>query len=529
MGYPLAMQLVAAGHCPGMNVQSRNGISLQADCIASELLHHAIGDRWMELPHSDTRQRGLVLLPGESITFLPCRIGADSRLRVLAQPAVPTISADGLDLVLWLDFHDTPTRSSHRLGSIGFACEQAVHRASAAEFDLGPWAGTEASLRIACEPGPAGDATNDWIAIVALALGDEEDLHALLAKSQYDWRLSNEASRFAGVYDDAIYAGRVRHHGATRAEGGVDVVSQDPLQERMRRLLVAEGMLSGIHPYAGESPLAFGGRLLSRLIGPPRPDFVSRIVNRRAGKPLRVLSLCSGTAGVEAALLASVPGDVDLTLVDVSPGLLAEASQRQPPNVVVRTVVATVENYIPPVGWFDVVCFVSGLHHVIELESVLGRIASSLNAHGELWLIGEQVGRNGSRLHSDAMLLAGPIFADLPERLRWNRESQRVDEHFPNPDYSTSCFEGIRSADIPDALSRWFLPVEVDLRNCFLWRFVNLTYAANFDLTRDDDVGHLKRIAAADAVFWSMGGRGTELNGVFRPKTIAGQGDANDE
>lgn len=529
MGHPLALRLVAAGHRTGMTMQAREGISLQADSIASEVMHHAIGDRWMELPHSDTRQRGLVLLPGESVTFIPCCIGADSRLRVVAQPAVPVISDDGLDLVLWLDFDDGRGRSSHRLGAIGFARDQAANRASASEFDLGPWAGREVSLRIACDAGPEGDATNDWVAIVAMALGGEEHVQALLAKSQYDWRLTNEASRFAGVYDDAIYAGRVRHRGASRSGAGTGGMAQDPAEERARRLAVAGKALSELQPSAGETPLAFGSRLLSRLIGPPRPDFASRIVSRKLARPLRVLSLCSGTAGVEAALLASALGEVDLTLVDVSPALLAEASQRQPGNVMVRTVVAAVEEYFPPAGWFDVVCFVSGLHHVIELETVLGRLASSLNAEGELWLIGEQVGRNGSRLHSDAMAVAGPLFAELPERLRWNRESQRIDDEFPNPDYSTSCFEGIRSADIPDAMSRWFLPVETDLRNCFLWRFVNLTYAANFDLARAEDVAHLKRIASADAVFWSMGGRGTELNGVFRPKTIVGQDDAHDQ
>ncbi|MFN3730480.1 MAG: class I SAM-dependent methyltransferase [Fimbriimonadaceae bacterium] len=500
----------------------RNGINLQPENIASEAFLHAIGDRWMELPHSETRQRGLVLLPGESVSFLPCRIGSDSKLRVVAQPAVPAISNDGLDLVLWLDVHAESGPSAHRLGVMGFSPRQSPTLAASVEFDLAPWAGHEVSLRLACEPGGEGDATNDWVAVVALALADESDLHALLARSQYDWRLANEASRFAGVYDDAIYAGRVRHRGATRVESAVDAMPQDPVDQKAHRLAMAEAALVDLQPVPGETPLAFGSRLLSRLIGAPRPDFASRVFNWRGDRAFRVLSLCSGTAGVEATLLASAAGNVDLTLVDVSPALLTEASRRQPPNVTVRTVVAPVEEYLPPTGWFDVVCFVSGLHHVIELESVLGRLAASLNERGELWLIGEQVGRNGSRLHSDALAVADPIFADLPERLRWNRELQRVDDRFPNPDYSTSCFEGIRSADIPDALSRWFLPEETDLRNCFLWRFVNLTYAANFDLTNSEDVRHLKRIAAADAVFWSMGGRGTELNGVFRPKAIYG-------
>lgn len=508
-----------------MSMRVRDGINLQPENIASEVFHHAIGDRWMELPHSETRQRGLVLLPGESVAFVPCRIGSDSRLRVVAQPAVPAISSDGLDLTLWLDFHETVPRS-HRLGVIGFSPIQAPTLAASVEFDLAPWAGRDASLRMTCEPGGNGDATNDWVAVVAMALADEASLHAFLARSQYDWRLANEASRFAGVYDDAIYASRVSHRGATRVDSAVGARPWDPNEQKARRLAIAEDSLADIQPAPGETPLAYGGRLLSRLIGLPRPDFASRIVDWHGDRALRVLSLCSGTAGVEATLLASASGDVDLTLVDVSSELLAEASLRQPSNVSVRTVVAAVEEYLPPTSWFDVVCFVSGLHHVIELESVLGRLAASLNEHGELWLIGEQVGRNGSRLHSDALPIVDPIFAALPERLRWNRESRRVDDRFPNPDYSTSCFEGIRSADIPDALSRWFLPVETDLRNCFLWRFLNLTYVGNFDLANADDVAHLKRIAAADAVFWSMGGRGTELNGVFRPKMISGQGNA---
>lgn len=259
--------------------------------------------------------------------------------------------------------------------------------------------------------------------------------------------------------------------------------------------------------------------LLSRLIGPPPIDFALRLELSLRKRP-RMLSICSGEAGVEAGLINAANTHLDLVLLDINPRLLARAAAKMPTSAKVTLWEGAAEELRSPDELFDIVCFVSGLHHVIGLEEVLGRAANCLDPGGEFWLIGEQVGRDGGRLQADAFAMADGLFRNLPSHLRHNANSGVVDVSLPNPNLASSCFEGIRSADIPQAIRRHFVPIVEDLRNGFLWRFVDLAYASNFDMANPDDLKTIKEIVACEAIFWRNGELGSELNGVYRPKKL---------
>ena len=110
----------------------------------------------------------------------------------------------------------------------------------------------------------------------------------------------------------------------------------------------------------------------------------------------------------------------------------------------------------------------------------------------------------------------------MPERLRQNRSTGKLDGGLPDVNYASSCFEGIRSEEIHRVLSRDFRPVLEEFRNCFLWRLIEPAYETNYDLANQDDVETLRRLVAEEYAFYANGGLGCELNGVYRNKLAAG-------
>ena len=165
---------------------------------------------------------------------------------------------------------------------------------------------------------------------------------------------------------------------------------------------------------------------------------------------------------------------------------------------------------------FDVAMFVSGLHHVVEIEHVLQTVTELLVPNGEFWIIGEVIGRNGNQLWPEALDAANRIFSRLPERFRHNSSTGKVDSSVPEIDFSANSFEGIRSEEIESLLLRYLDPVEMWRRNCFLWRLVNVAYFPNYDLNSQEDRYIVLSLVAAEYNLWKSGGRPTESHSIFR-------------
>jgi hypothetical protein len=162
--------------------------------------------------------------------------------------------------------------------------------------------------------------------------------------------------------------------------------------------------------------------------------------------------------------------------------------------------------------------FVSGLHHVVEIEHVLQGVVELLVPNGEFWIIGEAIGRNGNQLWPEALEAANLVFSSLPERYRQNAFTAKVDFTVPETDFSASSFEGIRSEEIESLLLRYFDPVEMWRGNCFLWRLVNPAYFSNYDLKSPEDRHIVLSLVAADYNLWKNGGRPTQSFTVYRKR-----------
>jgi SAM-dependent methyltransferase len=372
--------------------------------------------------------------------------------------------------------------------------------------------------RTGCESLESGLAVLKWVA------GRNDRISLLTARSHRSRRVQRTIECFNVAYNHEMYAKRKADDGEKdgssfkllpKTSSARRAKSDDPITaESLLNLPSAEVRES-------ENVYEYAHRVLERLIPIPRANFPKRIrsVYDREHRPVRILSLCSGAAGIERQLIADAGCPVEITLLDLNEKLMRKAAAVLSPIAKTSGVLGDV-NVISAEQFgnltFDVAMFVSGLHHVVEIEHVLQTVIELLVPKGEFWVIGEAIGRNGNQLWPEALDAANRIFSLLPERFRRNANTGRVDATVPETDFSAISFEGIRSEEIESLLLRYFDPVEMWRRNCFLWRLVNPAYFSNYDLKNQDDRRTVLSLVAAEYNLWKSGGRPTESHSVYR-------------
>lgn len=478
-----------------------------------------IGMRWRELAHVPQRTRAMILLAGESISTPWIKTSGESMLAYEFFRGLPKISADGLDASIHIESEDGAREllAMHRLSNL----TPDAGRVSC-ELRLSLPEGRRFKITVGCDAGPEGDPSGDWLAVNILAFAPLESLPLAKASSNKAWRLANEIEHFKTVYSGAFYRYRqISRSGAEiRPIRKLDVGSSEAAVEERAIALILDAM----PPQSHENAFIYSNRLLDALLPIRPPNFVDRLRQMHRdnpGRPVRMLSLCAGEAATEGWILEVATVPVELCLLDVHEGLLEAAASRMPANVVVDRVLGDANGLNGQLGRFDVINITSGLHHLVELERVLSGISKSLDGAGEFWLIGEQVGRNGNRLWPEALREANSIFSRWPESKRINANTGQMDASVPDVDFSSACFEGIRSQDILPLLQRYFIPVDVYVRNCFLWRLFDVAYASNFDLFDNGDLSLIRSAVNAEYQHWVEGGSGTEMHAVYRSKFVA--------
>lgn len=474
--------------------------------------------RWMQVSHCDDKRTSLVLIAGESIRLTtPMDVAKDTRLFIRYCAALPSISADGL--VCEIYFTELGQEdSSNLICTLPVLGGAQISAWRMMELDVSFLSQRVGHLQVRCQPGPEGDPSGDWLAIADLSIARVDRLPILKARSFHAMRLKNEIDHFSSVYRHTMYAAE-QDQRADMAEGSVKPV---------RKLVQIDGAdegnassthLEGATALPGEVPYSYALRLLAENIPQVPPNFAARLKSRSdKGGVVKVLSLCSGAARIEASFAAQVGSNVEWSLLDINVDLLGLASRQFPPSVKLDLIEANVNALKFSGEKWDVILCVSALHHLVELENVVKFCHDSLNEDGEFWSIGENVGRNGNRLWPDALSKANTLFEQLPEQFRFNHHTRQLDCAVPDNDYSVGCFEGIRSEDIEPVLDRWFHPEDVYRRNCFLWRLVNLAYSDNYDLGKPEDCKTIAMMVNAEVELFAAGGRGTELHGVYRPR-----------
>lgn len=451
---------------------------------------------------------GLRLAPGEGVCTPPLAVGPESVLHLMLE------SEDGATGEWELACSDAGGDWQ------ALACGPLAPDRPKADITLAlpALSGRRLSFRVRRAADARGDAWVTRLQVAPRHLAGRT--HAL---ASYAFRLRNEVANFSGdayrhaMYGDEPAAGAAP--GAVRAAsaGDGDAGFADAMSARI------DARLAGLQPQPGEVAFNFALRALEGLLPTEAPNFFRRARERGRDRPLRLLSILSGAARVEEQLLSFCPAGAELTLIDASPDLIERAAARMAashPAVKVECLVGDINRGLPGAGRYDVILCVSALHHVADLERVLSQVNARLEDDGEFWSIGEQIGRNGNRLWPEALAAANAAFAALPPHLRRNAHTGEVDASISDRDFSVGCFEGVRSEELERLLEAHLVPVDVFRRNAFLWRLTDATYGDNYRMDDPGDVAHLKALVAAEALHWVLGGRATELHGVYRKKVV---------
>jgi SAM-dependent methyltransferase len=481
-----------------------------AGTIAIEHARPAVErSRWSSVLRGATMHMALVLAPGERAMSVSVRVGADT---VLECDAGPFDARPHGTLVADVVFEPDDSAECEPLATLPIGAGERRVR-----LRLDAFAGRAGRFGIAV----SGDA-DARAAVTRFIVARDDRVGLLAARSHQVWRARNEIAHFSTAYESDFYASRQSGSGDDTArafddtDGGDAPDDAEPAPTELTVDEVAATPAAAVRP--GENAFAYGTRVLGKLVAASAPDFARRLAAlHRDGRPVDVLSICSGEATVERDILRAAGVPVRMTLFDISETLLERAARNIGALARVRTIAGNVNLLTPDAlaGRYDAVVCVSGLHHIVELERVLDVVGRVLRPNGELWVVGEAIGRDGNRLWPDALETVDGIFAMLPERYRRNATTGRVDERFPNDDLSTASFEGIRSEEIESLLLARFEPLAVYRRNCFLWRLLDGAYYTNYDLRLERDRRLVLWLVTAEYNHWKRGGRPTELHAVY--------------
>lgn len=251
-------------------------------------------------------------------------------------------------------------------------------------------------------------------------------------------------------------------------------------------------------------------------------DHVAAVCRRRAPEPARFVSIGAGNGDIELGiarrLSAAGIANLELVLLELNPHML-ERARADAASSGLADRVTTVEadfNTWTADGEADVYFASHSLHHVVELEHLFDELKRSLRPGGVL-LVNDMIGRNGHQRWPEAAVLVNRIWETLPERYRYNPIHQRVDDVYPDVDYSTEGFEGIRAQDILPLLLERFHPDDFVTFMNVIDPFVDRVHGRNFDPERPEDTHLIELISALDDATLDLGVvTPTHLVGSFR-------------
>ena len=304
------------------------------------------------------------------------------------------------------------------------------------------------------------------LAVVKWVAAPNDRISLLTARRHPSRRIKTTLKSFNVAYDHAMYASR-KADGRLEGASSLSLLANIPSGPRPKSEdpITAECLLNlpSANVAEGDNVYRYAHRVLQSLIPTEAPNFPKRIrsVNQRESRQVRILSLCSGAAGIERRMIADAGCPVEITLFDLNENLMGKAAAALSSVAQISGVLGDV-NVISAKQFgnltFDIAMFVSGLHHVVEIEHVLQTVIELLVPNGEFWIIGEAIGRNGNQLWPEALDAANRIFSLLPERFRRNAFTRGVDSTVPETDFSANSFEGIRSEEIESLLLRYLIP-----------------------------------------------------------------------
>jgi len=137
------------------------------------------------------------------------------------------------------------------------------------------------------------------------------------------------------------------------------------------------------------------------------------------------------------------------------------------------------------------------LHHFVELEELFEKIREVLHDDG-YFVTDDMIGRNGHMRWPEALKYVKALWAELPDRYKYNQQLQRLEKTFHNWDCSVEGFEGIRAQDILPLLLEYFHFEFFIAFGNITNVFVDRAFGHNFDPNNEFDRSFIDRVEELD-------------------------------
>ena len=218
----------------------------------------------------------------------------------------------------------------------------------------------------------------------------------------------------------------------------------------------------------------------------------------------RFLSVGTGNCETEIRLARNLVlhgcREFVIDCLELNARLLASATEQAQAQGVaahIRTVQCDFNKW-QPTSTYDAVLANNSLHHVLNLEGLLGGIKSSLAPTGS-FVTSDMIGRNGHMRWPEALAIVEEFWPELPKQYTYNHLLRRHEARYDNWDCSVGGFEGIRAQDILPLLIENF---EFDLFVAFanvIDVFIDRPFGHNFQVGNAWDIDFIDRVAARDS------------------------------
>lgn len=241
-----------------------------------------------------------------------------------------------------------------------------------------------------------------------------------------------------------------------------------------------------------------------RQTGSPTTNWLLGLIERlRIPKDAHWLSLGCGAAGTEIWIAKlGLVGSIDAR--DASPAALETARRNSAAEGVTNIAFETADlnDAHLPKGTFDVVLMNMSLHHVKNLDRLLGRAAAALKPRG-FFLANEFVGPRQFQFPEARLAVVRDLLAAMPERLRddGTGSPKTAYRSFPVEHWNIhDPSESVRSDEILDAVARHF---EIVFRAGYGGTILGLLLehiAHNFQKERPGDVDVLRLLGQFEEI-----------------------------
>ena len=228
------------------------------------------------------------------------------------------------------------------------------------------------------------------------------------------------------------------------------------------------------------------------------------IAARRATQEtIRFLSVGSGNCDTEVSLAMELRrrglDQFTIECLDLNPAMIDRGRALAATRGVERHIVPVVGdlNSWRPDGGYDGVLANQSLHHVVELESLLGAIRDALTDEGS-FVVSDMIGRNGHQRWPEALAIVHEFWRELPQSYRYNLQLHRPEPEFQDWDCAVVGFEGVRAQDVlPLIIERFGFELFFAYGNV-IDPFVDRSFGPHLDPAREWDRDFIDRVHARD-------------------------------